>query len=80
MSRNVMVGTVCDGVENPEIFFSVLHVQTLLSVVCMEHTDFVQGQRTPVLWPKPCKPVLAKSYKSHFLSSRGRTVPTYISY
>lgn len=44
------------------------------------HVDFVQGHRTPVLWPKPCKPVLAKSYKSHFLSSRGQTVPTYTSY
>lgn len=74
-----MVGPVCDGVENPEIFPQYC-VFKFLSVVCMEHVDFVQGHKTPVLWPKPCKPVLAKSYKSHFLSSTGQNVPTYICY
>lgn len=31
----------------------VLQAQTVLTAVCVEHVDLLQGHRTPVLWPKP---------------------------
>lgn len=31
----------------------VLHAQTVLTAVCAEHVDLLQGHRTPVLWLQP---------------------------
>lgn len=48
MSRNITVGTVCDGVENPENFPQYCMFKLSL-IVCMEHVDFVQSQNTSPL-------------------------------